>query len=58
MTDTLIYTCKEDGAFPVELQGLEVTLVKCKTCIGYIDVTEDFDETLNGNTYKFTYKGE
>ena len=58
MSKTLIYNCKEDHILPAELHQAEIIKVECKGCIGYVDVTDEFEYTRNGNTYKFTYEGE
>jgi len=56
MSKTLIYNCKEDHIQPAELYLAKIVKVECKTCIGYVDVTDEFEYTRNGNIYRFTYE--
>ena len=49
------YKCEADFDLPESVHLDDVKKVEVKTCIGWIDCTDDFTYTLNGNDYRFTF---
>ncbi|AHK11114.1 hypothetical protein S14_2 [Shewanella sp. phage 1/4] len=54
MSKTVFFKCHTDGYMPDDVILNDIIKVETHTCIGWIDVTEDFQETSNNVKYRFT----
>lgn len=49
----ILFKCVEDDTYPDEVDKVLIKEIHLKTSIGWINVSEYFETTMNGNTYKF-----
>lgn len=61
MNKTIFFKCHTDGDMPDGFAGSSASItvndiikVEVHTCIGWIDVTDDFETTSNSMDYRFT----
>ena len=56
MGTTIIFKCCNEGDTPEGLNINQLTKIESHTCIGWLDITEDFKYTLCDVKYRFTIK--
>jgi len=54
MNKTVFFKCHTDGDMPDGITVNDIIKVEVFTCIGWIDVTDDFETTSNSMDYRFT----